>query len=39
MNRKKVEDVKQTVDASHLLHGKYILVSRGKKNYYLVTVH
>jgi len=38
INRKKVEDVKTLVDASHLLHGKYILVQKGKKNYYLVTV-
>jgi tyrosyl-tRNA synthetase len=38
INRKKVEDVKTLVDTSHLLHGKYILVQKGKKNYYLVTV-
>ncbi|MBS1602778.1 MAG: tyrosine--tRNA ligase, partial [Bacteroidetes bacterium] len=38
INRKKVEDVKALVDSSHLLHGKYILVQKGKKNYYLVTV-
>jgi tyrosyl-tRNA synthetase len=38
INRKKVEDGKQTVDAAHLLHGKYLLVQKGKKNYYLVTV-
>jgi tyrosyl-tRNA synthetase len=38
INRKKVEDIKQTVDASLLLHGKYLLVQKGKKNYYLVTV-
>lgn len=38
INRKKVEDAKLSVDASLLLHGKYILVQKGKKNYYLVTV-
>jgi len=38
VNRKKVESVKTTVDSSLLLHGKYILVQRGKKNYYLVQV-
>jgi tyrosyl-tRNA synthetase len=38
INRKKVEDVKQPVDVSLLLHGKYILVQKGKKNYYLVTM-
>jgi len=36
VNRKKVETVKLTVDSSLLLHGKYILVQKGKKNYYLV---
>jgi tyrosyl-tRNA synthetase len=38
INRKKVEAINYTVDASLLLHGKYILVQKGKKNYYLVTV-
>lgn len=38
INRKKVEDVKLSVDAALLLHGKYLLVQKGKKNYYLVTV-
>ncbi len=38
INRKKVEDAKLSVDASLLLHGKYILVQKGKKNYYLVSV-
>lgn len=38
VNRKKVETVKQTVDNSLLLHGKYILVQKGKKNYFLVKV-
>jgi tyrosyl-tRNA synthetase len=39
INRKKVEDVKLSIDASLLLHGKYLLVGKGKKNYYLVTVN
>jgi tyrosyl-tRNA synthetase len=38
INRQKVEDPKHTVDRSSLLHGKYILVQKGKKNYYLVTI-
>ena len=38
INRKKVEDVKLPIDASLLLHNKYILVGKGKKNYYLVAV-
>lgn len=36
VNRKKVETIKLTVDSSLLLHGKYILVQKGKKSYYLV---
>lgn len=36
INRKKVEGIELTVDASILLHGKYLLVQKGKKNYYLV---
>jgi tyrosyl-tRNA synthetase len=38
INRKKVEDVQMQVNDSLLLHGKYLLVQKGKKNYYLVTV-
>jgi tyrosyl-tRNA synthetase len=38
INRKKVENVQLTVDSSLLLHEKYLLVQKGKKNYYLVTV-
>jgi len=36
INRKKVEGIELKVDASILLHGKYLLVQKGKKNYYLV---
>ncbi|MCR6720910.1 MAG: S4 domain-containing protein [Chitinophagaceae bacterium] len=36
INRKKVEDVQFNINESLLLHGKYILVQKGKKNYYLV---
>jgi tyrosyl-tRNA synthetase len=39
INRKKVENALLAVDSSLLLHGKYILVQKGKKNYYLVTVN
>ena len=38
INRKKVENTQLPVDTSLLLHGKYILVQKGKKNYYLVTI-
>jgi tyrosyl-tRNA synthetase len=36
INRKKVTDLQMQVDASLLLHKKYLLVQRGKKNYYLL---
>ncbi len=36
INRKKVEDIQLRIDATHLLHNKYVLVQKGKKNYYLV---
>ena len=36
INREKVSDPQMQVDAAHLLHGKYILLQKGKKNYYLV---
>lgn len=36
INRKKVEDVQAAVGNTLLLHGKYLLVQKGKKNYYLV---
>jgi tyrosyl-tRNA synthetase len=36
INRKKVENVQAMVDASLLLHGKYLLIQKGRKNYYLV---
>jgi len=36
INRKKIDSIQFTVDQSMLLHGKYLLVQKGKKNYYLV---
>jgi len=38
INRKKVEAADFKIDTSLLLHDKYILVQKGKKNYYLVQV-
>ncbi|MBL7701255.1 MAG: tyrosine--tRNA ligase [Ferruginibacter sp.] len=38
INRKKVESAELKVDSSLLLHGKYILAQKGKKNYFLVSV-
>ena len=36
INKEKVADPYAAVDASMLLNGKYLLVQRGKKNYYLL---
>ncbi|HKB43511.1 MAG TPA: tyrosine--tRNA ligase, partial [Chitinophagaceae bacterium] len=36
INRKKVDDIQLAINNSLLLHEKYILVQKGKRNYYLV---
>ena len=36
INRKKIDDLQLAIDATFLLHDKYILVQKGKRNYYLV---
>ena len=36
INRKKVEDLQFSLDESLLLHKQYLLIQKGKKNYYLV---
>ncbi|MBM3413614.1 MAG: tyrosine--tRNA ligase [Bacteroidetes bacterium] len=38
INRKKVETVDFIVNESFLLHNRYILIQKGKKNYFLITV-
>jgi len=38
INRNKVESLQMMVDSSLLLHNKYILAQKGKKNYYLIIV-
>jgi tyrosyl-tRNA synthetase len=38
LNRRKVEDAQLSVNNSNLLHNKYLLLQKGKKNYYLVEV-
>ena len=37
INRKKVEEIDFKITDEHLLHGNYLLVQKGKKNYYLVS--
>jgi tyrosyl-tRNA synthetase len=38
INRKKVEGIDFKIESNLLLHSKYLLVQKGKKNYYLVKV-
>lgn len=37
INRKKVSDIQLKVDSTLLLHNKYILVQKGKTNFYLIS--
>ncbi|MDE1191535.1 MAG: tyrosine--tRNA ligase [Arachidicoccus sp.] len=39
INRKKAEDIQLQITATMLLHKKYLLVQKGKKNYYLLEVN
>lgn len=36
LNKEKLEEFDQVITAGNLLNGKYLLVQRGKKNYYLI---
>jgi tyrosyl-tRNA synthetase len=38
MNKEKISAIDMNVDTSHLLNDKYLLVQKGKKNYFLVKV-
>ncbi len=37
INRRKVDSIQLNVEPTHLLHGQFILVQKGKKNYFLVS--
>jgi tyrosyl-tRNA synthetase len=36
LNKNKIEDVELKVNASHLINNKYILIQKGKKNYFVI---
>ena len=38
INRKRIDNAQLAIDSNFLLHDKYILVQKGKKNYYLVHI-
>ena len=37
INREKITDPQEAITAQRLLHDKYLLVQKGKRNYYLIT--
>ena len=39
INRNKVDNVQMKIDPSLLLYGKFILVQKGRKNYFLVSIN
>jgi tyrosyl-tRNA synthetase len=38
INKNKFTDATASIDAGYLLHGKYLLAQKGKKNYYVIEV-
>lgn len=38
LNKEKVDDAEESINSSHLINNKYLLVQKGKKNYYLIRV-
>ncbi len=38
INKDKVSDIARTVDSADIIDGKYILVQKGKKNYFIINV-
>jgi tyrosyl-tRNA synthetase len=36
VNKEKLTEVNAKIDSSFLLHGKYVLIQKGKKNFYLI---
>ena len=39
INRNKIDNIAREINAADLLHDKYVLIQKGKKNYYLVTAY
>lgn len=38
INKQKVKDPESQIDTSDFINGKYLLIQKGKKNYYLITL-
>ena len=39
INRNKIDNIAKEINAADLLHDKYVLIQKGRKNYYLVKVN
>ena len=38
INKTKVETIELKIDTSHLINNKYLMIQKGKKNYYLIVI-
>ncbi len=38
INKEKVSDINAVIDSSYIIEGRYILIQKGKKNYYLIKI-
>jgi len=39
LNKSKLSDIEYTLGASDVLHGKYIIAQKGKKNYFVIALN
>jgi tyrosyl-tRNA synthetase len=39
INRQKIQDAEGRIQASDFINGKYLLVQKGKKNYFLIILN
>lgn len=39
VNKEKISDPELTIDSSYLVNGKYILIQKGKKNYFIIKLN
>ena len=38
INKEKMTDINAAIDASFIIEGRYILIQKGKKNYFLIKI-
>ena len=39
LNKSKLSDIDYTIGSSDVLHGKYIIAQKGKKNYFVISLN